>query len=368
VATLPENDAAMLSSDAALSAFDSETQPARPARRPGTPAKPIVVNRWVLVAGFLAVVAVTAGVAFLAMRTPPANAGAAGPVDAAPVAPTTGSISIQTTPPGVEVVIAGQSRGITPVALSLDAGHYDVILRRGTEERSVPIDVPAGTSIVQRVEFAAAAATSAKLSVVTDPSGARVSVDGQPRGVSPITIADVSAGRHRVTVSNGVSTAERTVTAESGATTSVVFSLAGLPGMEVGWLTVSSPFEVKVVERDDVVGTSASSRIIVPAGAHEFDLVNSELGYQTHRRVLIEAGKTSDLRIEARASLNVNARPWAEVLIDGTPMGTTPIANISLPLGSHQVVFRHPDLGERRQEVVVTLQGPNRIAADMTSR
>jgi hypothetical protein len=131
---------------------------------------------------------------------------------------------------------------------------------------------------------------------------------------------------------------------------------------------VSSPFEVKVLERDDVVGTSASSKIIVPAGTHELDFVNTALGYQTHRRILIEPGKTSDLRIEARAPLNVNARPWADVIVDGTPMGTTPIANISLPLGPHQVVFRHPDLGERRQEVVITLQGPNRIAADMTAK
>jgi hypothetical protein len=35
-------------------------------------------------------------------------------------------------------------------------------------------------------------------------------------------------------------------------------------------------------------------------------------------------------------------------------------------LGSHQVIFRHPELGERRQDVTVTVQGPNRISMDMT--
>jgi hypothetical protein len=46
-------------------------------------------------------------------------------------------------------------------------------------------------------------------------------------------------------------------------------------------------------------------------------------------------------------------------------VGQTPIANLSLALGTHQVVFRHPELGERRQSVVVTAQGPNRVAVDM---
>jgi hypothetical protein len=35
-------------------------------------------------------------------------------------------------------------------------------------------------------------------------------------------------------------------------------------------------------------------------------------------------------------------------------------------LGSHVVIFRHPDLGERRQTVVVTARGPNRISMDLT--
>ena len=35
-------------------------------------------------------------------------------------------------------------------------------------------------------------------------------------------------------------------------------------------------------------------------------------------------------------------------------------------LVEHEMVFRHPQLGERRQTVTVTAKGPNRIAADLT--
>ena len=40
--------------------------------------------------------------------------------------------------------------------------------------------------------------------------------------------------------------------------------------------------------------------------------------------------------------------------------------NMDIAVGTHQVVFRHPQFGERRQSVVVTVQGPNRIAVDFT--
>ena len=62
----------------------------------------------------------------------------------------------------------------------------------------------------------------------------------------------------------------------------------------------------------------------------------------------------------------MNARPWAEIIVDGANVGQTPIANIQITVGTHEMVFRHPQLGERKQTIVVTAKGPNRIAADLT--
>ena len=50
--------------------------------------------------------------------------------------------------------------------------------------------------------------------------------------------------------------------------------------------------------------------------------------------------------------VNLNALPWAEVWIDGRRIGETPLANIKIPLGDHEAVFRHPQLSERRQAFV----------------
>jgi hypothetical protein len=134
-----------------------------------------------------------------------------------------------------------------------------------------------------------------------------------------------------------------------------------------GWLSVSSPFDVEVVEQSDLIGTSGTNRIMLAAGRHDLTLINRSLGYQDARRVDVAPGKTMTIRIEPpTVSVSVNARPWAEVTVDGASVGQTPLANLSLSVGSHEAVFRHPQLGERKQTILVTAKGPNRVTADLT--
>jgi hypothetical protein len=61
--------------------------------------------------------------------------------------------------------------------------------------------------------------------------------------------------------------------------------------------------------------------------------------------------------------LYVNAVPWAEVFVDGTKIGDTPIANHPTALGSHEIVLRHPRYGEQRLTVLVSLSAPARVGA-----
>jgi len=57
--------------------------------------------------------------------------------------------------------------------------------------------------------------------------------------------------------------------------------------------------------------------------------------------------------------------PWAEVTIDGTSVGETPLGNVSIPIGPHTIVFRHPQLGEETRTVVVNAQAATRISVDL---
>jgi PEGA domain len=283
--------------------------------------------------------------------------------------PQTGNLTINTRPAISEVLVDGERRGMTPLTLSMKPGAHTITVRTGGEERVVPLVIAAGADVTQYFEMKGAEPTAlfGVVSVATDPPGARVAVDGRPRGTSPLTVADLTPEEHKVTVTSDAGSAERMVAVTAGGTASVMFSLPKVAGPVGGWLSISAPFDVEVAENQDVIGTSGTTRIMLASGRHQITLANRGLGYQEARSIDVTAGKTMSIRVDPpKASLSVNARPWAEIVLDGNSVGQTPIANLSVSLGSHEIVFRHPTLAERKQTVVVTAKGPNRIAADLT--
>jgi hypothetical protein len=67
-------------------------------------------------------------------------------------------------------------------------------------------------------------------------------------------------------------------------------------------------------------------------------------------------------------TLSINAKPWADVWVDGQPVGMTPLANLRVAVGSHAILWRHPQLGERRQTIEVTADTPARIGMNFRER
>jgi hypothetical protein len=279
------------------------------------------------------------------------------------------TLTVSTQPAGADLIIDGRRRGQTPLTLAIEPGAHTLTLRSAGVERTVPLTVNAGAQVTQYFELKppGPVTPSARLSVVTDPAGARVSVDGRPRGVSPLIIEDLAAAEHSVTVTSNTGSAERRITIEPGTTKEVVFSLPRSSAPLGGWVSVDSPFRVDLLEHDEVVGTSGTTKVMLPAGRHDVVLRNESVGYEVRRSVDVVAGRVATIEVvPPKASLNVNARPWAEVVIDGSPVGQTPLGNVMLPVGTHEITFRHPQLGERTQTVVVTAKGVNRVAVDLT--
>jgi serine/threonine-protein kinase len=66
--------------------------------------------------------------------------------------------------------------------------------------------------------------------------------------------------------------------------------------------------------------------------------------------------------------MSFNAIPWAEVWIDGQQVGETPLANVSVAIGTHDVLFRHPELGEKHVRSVVTPAAPAKVSVDMRQK
>ena len=126
---------------------------------------------------------------------------------------------------------------------------------------------------------------------------------------------------------------------------------------------------MNVFEGDQLIGTKDTRRLMLSAGTHQLDIVNGDLGYASRRTVKVTPGKLTPLKVEmSPGALAINALPWAEVWLDGQPLGATPIGNLKTSVGTHEVVFRHPKLGEQRRTVVVPLSGIARISVDMGTK
>jgi hypothetical protein len=286
------------------------------------------------------------------------------------IAPRPGTLTMVSRPAGASVTVDGEPRGVTPLALSLTPGTHTVTIRSGSNERVLPITISAGADVVRDLEMAEAApplAATAGLSVTTDPPGAHVVVDGTPAGTSPVIVEGLAADAHTVTVTGATGSATRTVSLAAGQTSAIVFSLPKVSGPVGGWLSVAAPFDVQVIEKGETIGTGGAAKIMLAAGRHDVVLANRTLEYEESRAIEISPGGTTIVRVDPpKITLSINARPWADVSIDGHDIGQTPIANVAAAVGTHQIVFRHPQLGERNQSVVLTGKGPNRIAVDLT--
>jgi hypothetical protein len=136
-----------------------------------------------------------------------------------------------------------------------------------------------------------------------------------------------------------------------------------------GWIAISSPVEMDVFENGRLIGTSRGPRITLRAGAHTLEFENSTVGHREQQQVQVTSGKETALTVSLPTGiLNVNATPWADVWIDGKPIGQTPIGNLRIAIGPHDVLFRHPDLGEKTVSTVVKGSATTRVSADLTQR
>jgi hypothetical protein len=211
-----------------------------------------------------------------------------------------------------------------------------------------------------KVTLPNAAAETGRLEIETQPAGARVLLDGKAAGESPLTIDSVPVGRHTITFVSGSGSVKRTIRVEAGRTTKLdvpIFS---------GWVGIFAPFVLEVIEGTRTIGTTEEPRIMLSPGRHVLTLQNRELGYSTVQAVDIEPGEVRSITLDPRGVGNLNATPWAEVWLDGKKLGDTPIANLAIPLGTRELTFRHPQLGDRRMTVVVKATSPLTLSVDMT--
>jgi len=97
---------------------------------------------------------------------------------------------------------------------------------------------------------------------------------------------------------------------------------------------------------------STPTTLQLPAGNQTIEYRHGDLrSVVTH---VIKARETTTALVTFDAIVQLNARPWANVSIEGSPrlpLGQTPLSDVRLPVGS-VLVFENPNFPSKSHKIV----------------
>jgi hypothetical protein len=220
-------------------------------------------------------------------------------------------------------------------------------------KRSPPVPAPVAT-------VHASTATTGGLNVVSEPPGATVAIDGRERGVTPLVLNDLSPGQHVVTLSHEAGSVRQSVRVKPNETGNIDVPLF------TGWVAVFAPFELRISDGGKPVALDEQSHAMLSPGTHELQLTNRTLNYRSTQTVVVRPGQVTPISIvPPNTPVTLTSNPPADVWIDGTRIGQTPLHGVGVAIGTREFIFRSAEAGERRfMKTVTTL--PLQIDVDLT--
>lgn len=214
-----------------------------------------------------------------------------------------GTVDCSTEPPGATIIVNGVERGTSPATLThIPKGLAAITVKlNGYKEESRELRLAPGDRQTLALTLKP---LPARLNVISSPEQARVFLDTDYQGKTPVTIS-AAPGKHELRVElAGHATVTRSVTLENGAEKTEEFKLSNVLGrLEV----ITTPPGAKISIDGKAVGTTKAqgeaprSQILplenIIAGEHS---VMAHLdGYQdVSRRVTVKASDTSKLYLK----------------------------------------------------------------------
>ena len=222
------------------------------------------------------------------------------------------------------IYIDGEYKGIGNWQGKLATGSYRVEVRKeGYKTAQQPVELYENDNQKITLEPAQSYGT---LEITTDPTGAEISVNGQSKGTTPNLLTNLATGNYDVEIhKEGFSTIQKKVTVKENETTSVneklssgiTFSIQSLPvGADIfidGVATGKTPKDISLSYSKHVVKVtdgkvSKESEVDVTKDS------NTLLYFQLH---------------ECNQTKSISSVPaGANVTIDGTIIGTTPLSHL----------------------------------------
>ncbi len=214
----------------------------------------------------------------------------------------------------------------------------------------VAAKVREATVIAPPKTTAPAADTSVgQLHITASPASARVTIDGKPRGVTPVLVENLKPGTHSVVLQSSEGTVEESIKITGGDTQELAEAIYP------GWLAVYSPFDVVISERGRALGLDERHQLLLSPGEHNLRIGNWDLGYDETKHVVIRPGAVAAVSIApAKSTLTVTTTSPSQVWMDGRLLGDTPLEAVPVDLGTHALIVKYASGEQRQRSVTVT--------------
>jgi hypothetical protein len=115
-----------------------------------------------------------------------------------------------------------------------------------------------------------------------------------------------------------------------------------VPQVLEGTLAVSSPTATEIYQGEKYLGSTPTT-LELPAGTYALEYRHGDLRQTvTH---IVKPKETTTAMVTFDVTIQINARPWAQVYIDGAqrrPLGQTPLSDVKVPIGS-ALIFENPN-------------------------
>ena len=246
---------------------------------------------------------------------------------------------------GIEatLIVDGREMGALPGEYELAAGTRELLIKAPRYEEHRESLVVAGGGEVQSLSVTMLPAF-AGVTVESIPAGARVIVDGEDVGATPLETT-LDAGRHTLALEHpGYSRFETPITVKSGEGLKIGPIQLGLPDGTLAVRTEPAGADVSVAGR--YRGRSPLTLALAPGVPHE--IVVSRAGYvPVTRTQSLSSGQSASLALRLEAILGevtVRGQPEdAELFIDGVSRGPAN-QTVSLPAAPHRIEVRKAGL------------------------
>lgn len=238
--------------------------------------------------------------------------------------PINGILLLVTEPEGCDVSLDGMSLGTTPrliTSLAAKDTYRLLVQKPGYQPRTVEVKFNGRTPLVKNESLVI---DSGVIEVTSEPAGAEVTVNGNPRGRTPVKVDGVPKGRATVSLKkNGFAEESRELAIVAGESQTLFVKLTGLPGT---MLLSSVPDGARFYVNDRPEGVGPISLTGLVPGRYTIRVEKEGFATVT-KTVLLENGGSivKEFRLDnVMGRIEVRTVPSdVDVFLDGSRIGTT---------------------------------------------